>query len=409
MSNGKEQLTAKIGVNEISVDWDLNPRETHDEDLIETYQKGISNYYESYGPEKAFDYWGQTVQVSKDNVVTRGCHTVVAGQRLENALNAERKKEDPNQERITLLIPVEVAEVSSEDIDKMRFYAAESNIHGKQLSKKELDVAINWYLQGMNLTKNNEDPDKEPYKSDRKVAAIFNVSYGKIHKMRRELRNDPIEINKGYVKVADREEPEAETEEAKPSQPIQEEIDIDENGTREETETRDEGAIADIPDDEDVSAEDRTAELQRQVDGLNNQIKEMEETPLISSEFDPVVSDDEDDEEPDEDDVDETDEVDSDSEDEGDGDEKPKQSKPERRKEAREKFYKSHKDAENEIFSGLSDDDLEALGMEIGKVASMINKAIQKSEHKSFKRSALEVALAPVNALYDRYVIDAEK
>ena len=159
----------KVPVDELIINWDLNPRGYFDIDALDLYSSHIQEFLSS--GEDISEVWKQKVQVTKDLHVLKGCHTVRA------ILDINPKYE----------LSVEVIDVESTNLDEARFWSAQSNTHGLHLSSEQKRTAVMWILNRTNLLDEDEDPDLKPHMSNRQVGAIVGCSPETVRRYRNFL------------------------------------------------------------------------------------------------------------------------------------------------------------------------------------------------------------------------------
>lgn len=166
----------KVPVRELQVDWSLNPRKRLDMGVFNRYVEDMEGYIEE--GEDINTVWKQSVISTQDLVVIQGCHTVTALKQVDQSY----------------ILNVEILDVVSTDVAETRFYAAQSNVHGKQLTGAEKRLAIRWILEGSNLKKVHKDPNKKPYMTNEKIGAMLQCSKETVRKIRNELLGKPTKI-----------------------------------------------------------------------------------------------------------------------------------------------------------------------------------------------------------------------
>lgn len=236
MADNKADLKAKRvkrALSDLLVDWDVNPRVKNDS-LIEEYTESVEGYIEDYVPEvdgKDFATylercWDQATEITSDNTVVKGCHSVLAfinafshGEEPEKRylkLHGDKKISKENYIRLQetgldLKIWTKIHPVSGKD--EAKYLSAQSNRHGRQLEKGEFGRAILFILEQTNKTKENEDPNLKPFLSEHKIAAIVGCSRPRVWQVRQEYLGKAVKsetlqekIEKTTNEIAERKE-----------------------------------------------------------------------------------------------------------------------------------------------------------------------------------------------------------
>ena len=375
--------TERIVAAELKVNFAFNPRKVIDNNLKSEYAKHIEGYLEN--GDDLNKVWRQPIVVTKDRFVVQGCHTVKAVQSVDENIK----------------LNVTVLEFSSSNVRKTQAEAAYSNIHGKPLNNEEKDIAVRWALENMNLRKedDDEDPEKDPWLSDRKLAAKLGVGRSLVNKVRNELLAAAglIEPNNPDADVDEKEDLRDEVEDlttgGDPS--ITSVFDMspsgDDNSTTNAFEEEDEFVEPDTnSDDEDVDYEDDEEAAHQ--DALDSEGEDPEVEALMKelkekqAELD-ELSDDSEEVDDDEEESEEADEVTDD-----DSDPEEVQTRAEREKTVWKDFTKNTKDSVNEMMDLCGDDDIDKMLEEINDVSDFLNKVISKRKPNSYKRLALILA-----------------
>lgn len=205
----------KLG--DLKIVWEVNPRQTEGidfpEDLIKKDQKGneiedrvnlpdedfvkelaesfkvIADQYDPENPahgKRPADYyanqWDQSIWITADNIVVRGCHSILA---MKQVLGDEAT------------IAVKLFNV--EGMDEAKWLSAQSNKHGKIMQNGQKTRSVLFILEQTNLTKENSNPDLKDFIVDNKVAQMVGCSRGLVYQIRGKLLGRPTKSDKDKV------------------------------------------------------------------------------------------------------------------------------------------------------------------------------------------------------------------
>lgn len=195
---------AKCKLGDLQVNFEANPRAEKNSAAVLNYASAIREY-QSQGVEfhKA---WEQPIEVTSDKIVVRGSHTVLA----------LREVHDEDYE-----VEVRYAKINGKQakgLEDAKWLSAQSNKKGIEFGDGEVTNALNFMLDQMNPTKDEDIEGKRPFLADRPLSAAVGCSRSMANKVRKKWLK-----KNGYAELVEERKTGTEEEKKGKSEPLTEE------------------------------------------------------------------------------------------------------------------------------------------------------------------------------------------
>ena len=175
---------ASVKLSELQVNFDSNPRGEVNHIAVMDYSQAIREY-ESQGIDFS-KAWEQPIEVTKDKIVVRGSHTVLALREVyEDDYDVEVKY-------------IKIGDKYAEGHEDAKWLSAQSNKKGIEFGDGEVTKAIIFMLEQMQPTDKTTLENKRDFIAERPFAAAIGCSRTMINRVRNKWLKD-----NGYSEVVE--------------------------------------------------------------------------------------------------------------------------------------------------------------------------------------------------------------
>ena len=167
---------AKVSLGDLQVDFDLNPRQKINNKAVLQYSDAIREII-----EQDLDFhkvWEQPIEVTKDKIVVRGAHTVLA------------LCEIYDDDHLVEVRHVRIGDKVAEGREDAKWLSAQSNKKGINFGDGEISKAIEFMLDQMQPTSTSAEDGKRPFMSERPIAIAIGCGRSIVNKVRNKWYMD---------------------------------------------------------------------------------------------------------------------------------------------------------------------------------------------------------------------------